>query len=147
MPPLGFHPEPRNGTVRHMSESEQEHAAAAIDAAAIAMLRDEHGVRVEDYLSTLAAATGEAALGDAGVFDIETTELTPGAAVFGDEINRVLTGDSTDLSDAPATSVVGVLRDRLTPSTVPAEALEPLERWYRLVASEVGNTAWGEVAL
>ncbi len=130
-----------------MSESELEQAAVAIDAAAIAMLQDEHGVRVEDYLTALAAATGEAALVDTRLFDIETTDLTPGAAVFGDEINRMLTGDATDLADVPATSVVGVLRDGLTPATIAADAFEPLERWYRLVASNVGSTAWGEVGL
>jgi len=51
------------------------------------------------------------------------------------------------LSTCPATSVVGILRDRLVPGTVAAEAFGSLERLYRLVASEVGTVAWGEVAL
>jgi hypothetical protein len=123
-------------------------AVAAIDAAAIARLRDDRGVRVEDYLTALAAVTGEAALVDAALFDIESTELTPGSAVFGDEINRMLTGDETDLHALPATSVVGVLRDRLVPNgTVAAEAFGPLERLYAQAAAGVGSTAWGEVPL
>jgi hypothetical protein len=124
-----------------------EWAAAAIDDAAIALLRNERGVRVEDYLCALAAATGEAALADAGLFDIEATDLTPGAAVFGDEINRMLTGDATVLADVPADSVVGVLRDRLVPGTVAAEDFGPLKRLYELVPREVGSVPWGEVAL
>lgn len=124
-----------------------DQAAAAIEEAALSLVRDERGVRVEDYLAALAAATGEAALVDGLGFDIEGTELTPGAAVFGDEINLVLTGDGTALDDVPPTSVVGILRDRLIPWTVAADAFGPLERLYRLVASEVGSVAWGEVAL
>jgi hypothetical protein len=120
---------------------------AAIDHAAIALVRDDRGVRVEDYLTALAAATGEAALVDSGLFDIETTDLTPGTAVFGDEINRVLTGDGTALDEVPASSAVGLLRDRLVPGVVAGEAFGSLDRLYRLVASEVGTTAWGDVAL
>ena len=122
-------------------------AAAAIDEGAVALLRDERGVRVEDYLTALAAATGEAALVDCGLFDIETTDLTPGAAVFGDQINDLLTGDATAVDDAPATSVVGVLRDRLVPGTLTSAAFGSLERLYVLVASNVGTVPWGEVAL
>lgn len=127
--------------------TELDHAVAAIDDAAIALVRDERGVRVEDYLTALAAPTGEAALVDSGVFDNGTTDLTPGAAVFGDEINRVLTGDGTALDEVPASSVVGLLRDRLVPGVVAQDAFGPLDRLYRLVAAEVGRTPWGEVAL
>jgi len=122
-------------------------AVAAIDAAAISRLQDERGIRVEDSLTALAAVTGEAALVDAALFDVESTELTPGSAVFGDEINRMLTGDETDLHALPATSVVGVLRDRLVPGVVVAQAFGPVERLYAQVAAGVGSTPWGEVPL
>jgi hypothetical protein len=122
-------------------------AAAAIEQAALDLVRDERGVRVEDYLAALAAATGEAALVDGLAFDIEGSDLTPGAAVFGDGINHVLTGDATSLDEVPAESVVGILRDRLVPGTVSADAFGPLDRPYRLVASGVGETPWGEVPL
>jgi hypothetical protein len=124
-----------------------EESVAAIDAAAMAQVRHERGMRVEDYVSALAAATGEAALVDAELFDIETTDLTPGRPVFGDATNHVLTGDVTVLADAPPDSVAGLLRDRLVPKVVPADAFGPLDRLYELVASGVGTTAWGEVAL
>ena len=122
-------------------------AVAAIDAAAIALVQDERGVRVEDYLTALAAATGEAALVDSAMFDIESTDLTPGSPVFGDEINRMLTGDETNLSAVPQSSVAGLLRDRLVPETVPLDAFAPLDGLYAHVASGVGTTPWGEVPL
>jgi len=135
------------GTGVQQSGGSIEQAAAAIEQAGLELVRDDRGVRVEDYLAALAAATGEAALVDGLGFDIESTDLTPGAAVFGDAINGMLTGDVTSLDGVPSTSVVGVLRDRLVPTVVPADAFEPLDHWYRLVASSVGSVAWGEVAL
>jgi len=59
-------------------------AGEAIAAAAMAGVQNERGVRVEEYLSALAAATGEAAVVAAGIFDIEDNAMTPGTAVFGD---------------------------------------------------------------
>ena len=61
-----------------------EPAAVALRDVALAYVQDERGVRVEDYVTVLAAATGEAAIVASGVIDIEHNELTPGAAVFGD---------------------------------------------------------------
>jgi hypothetical protein len=103
-------------------------------------------VRVEDYLTVLAAATGEAALVASGLLDIEHTELTPGSAVFGDAINAVLTGDALVLAAVPPLSVLGVFAGELVPSLVPANAVEPLARWYEHVAATVAGQAWGEVA-
>jgi hypothetical protein len=104
-------------------------------------------VRVEDYLAVLAAMTGEAAVVAAGVFDIAHNDLTPGAAVFGDAINHVLTGDATSIGDVPADSVVGVLVHELVPLVVTVDAFGSLERLYKHVAENVAGSTWGTVAL
>ena len=85
----------------------------AVRDAALQLVQDERGVRVEDYVTVLAAAAGEATLVDADLFDIEANDLTPGAGVFGDAINVVLTGDGSEAGGIPTTSTVGVLVDQL----------------------------------
>jgi hypothetical protein len=122
---------------------------AALAAAALAYVQDPatQRVRVEDYLTALAAITGEAAVVAAGVFDIEHTDLTPGAAVFGDAINHVLTGDASALEDVPADSVVGTLVHELVPLVVSLDMFGSLERLYAHVAANVAGSPWGTVAL
>jgi hypothetical protein len=95
------------------------------------------GVRVEDYLAAVASACGESVLVTAG-FDIEGHDLTPGSGVFGDAANVVLTGDTVEVSEASATSVVGLLRD---------EGIEipDLHELYAHVAATVGQARWGDV--
>jgi hypothetical protein len=122
-------------------------AEEALRAAALHLVQNEHGARVEDYLATLAAATGEAAIVAAGLFDIEDNEMTPGSGVFGDEINQRLTGDGLNVGTVPAATVVGVLRDRLVPVVAPLVAFGTLEGRYRFVADHVGHSEWGRVAL
>jgi hypothetical protein len=122
-------------------------ADAMLRDAALRLVQDEHGVRVEDYLATLAAATGEAVIVSSGLFDIEHNDLTPGSAVFGDELNRLLSGDEADLASAPATSVTGLLRDRLVPDVVAAADVAPIGDLYRQVAATVGEAPWGDVAV
>ncbi|HEX7491037.1 MAG TPA: hypothetical protein VF337_04980 [Candidatus Limnocylindrales bacterium] len=104
------------------------------------------GVRVEDYVTVLAALTGEAALVAAELFDIETTTITPGAAVFGDRINEILTGDQPDATKVPADSVVGILVGELVPGTVALDPFLPLDEFYARVAANVGEVPWGNVA-
>ncbi len=122
-----------------------EPAAVALREVALAYVQDERGVRVEDYLTVLAATTGEAAIVSSGVIDIEHTELTPGAAVFGDAINEVLSGDTTDVAGAPPTSITGALRDRVVPDVVGLDAVPSLDHCYRLVAGAVADVPWGQV--
>lgn len=103
-------------------------------------------MRVEDYLAALASSTGEAALLDSRLFDVEQNDLVPGGAVFGDEVNRMLSGDVSDIGDAPSWSVAGCLRDRLIPDLIEASALPTLDDLYQLVAENVGSRPWGSVA-
>jgi hypothetical protein len=122
-------------------------AAEQLAGAALARVQDPatRGVRVEDYLTVLGGITGEAALVAAGVLDIESTDIPPGSPVFGDQINVVLTGDTTDPTHVPADSVVGILIAELVPDTIPLDRFGSLEALYRGVAASVGSTAWGMV--
>ena len=110
-------------------------AEAALREAAIALVQNEQGVRVEDYLATLAAAAGEGALAAAG-FDVAGHDLPPGSPLFFEPVNAILTGDT--VADVPADSVYGILRD-LTP-----EPPTPTEL-YEQVARSVGGADWGKV--
>ncbi|MGZ6267079.1 MAG: hypothetical protein ACXWNR_00735 [Candidatus Limnocylindrales bacterium] len=121
-------------------------SAAKLADVAMGYVREESGsVRVEDYVAVLATLTGEAALVAADLFDIETSTITPGAPVFGDAINRILSGDQADVAKCPADSVVGILVSELVPATVPLDLFGPLDRFYAWVAESVGKAAWGNV--
>lgn len=123
--------------------------AAAERLAVVALVRVQEQptgrVRAEDYLTVLGSITGEAALVSAGLFDIESSELTPGSAVFGDQINHILSGDTPDLAAVAPDSVVGLLVRELVPAVVPLDYFGSLETLYRNVAAKVGSLAWGAV--
>jgi hypothetical protein len=122
-----------------------EAAALTIRDAAFEYVRNESGVRVEDYLTVLAALTGEAALVSAGI-DIEAVDVAPGSGVFGGRMNDVLTGDTAELDEAGPGTVVGLLRDRLVPGIAAADWFD-LQRLYTFVASNVGRAPWGAVTV
>lgn len=122
-------------------------AAQKIVAGALARVTDPPGssrVRVEDYVTAVAAVTGEAAIVAAGI-DIETLDITPGAALFGDQINQILTGDTADLDEVPADTIVGILVASLVPNVVALADFGSLEDLYRSVAAHVGDVDWGNV--
>jgi hypothetical protein len=122
-------------------------SAAQLAQVALARVKEKSGgVRVEDYVTVLAALTGEAALVAAGVLDIETSAISPGAPVFGPAINISLTGDQPDVTKVPADSVVGVLVGELVPSTASLDLFRPLDVFYENVAASVGKNPWGNVA-
>jgi hypothetical protein len=74
-----------------------------------------------------------------------TSEIPPGSPVFGDQINVVLTGDTTDPAHIPADSVVGILISELVPDTVGLDHFGSLEAIYRGVAAGVGSVSCGTV--
>lgn len=122
-------------------------AVVSVREAALGLVREEHGgVRVEDYLTALAAATGEAVIVDAGILDIEHNNLTPGSPIFGPALNVLLSGDAADVAATDPSTVVGVLRRQLVPSVVALDAFPPLLGLYEAVAENVGSLAWGTVA-
>ncbi|HLB44686.1 MAG TPA: hypothetical protein VJK49_04805 [Candidatus Limnocylindrales bacterium] len=124
-------------------------ASQQIAAAALARVEDPPGsgrVRVEDYLAALGAVTGEAAIVAAGL-DIEALDMPPGSALFGDQINQVMTGDTADLAAVPADTIVGILVAELVPKSYQLADFGSLEDLYRSVAASVGQTEWGTVHL
>jgi hypothetical protein len=124
----------------------EREAAERIRAAALARVAEPgtNRVRVEDYLTALGAVTGEAAIVAAGV-DIEALDIPPGAALFGDQINQILTGDTADLGAVPADTIVGVLVAELVPRVYAPTDFGSLEELYRSVAASVGQAEWGQV--
>jgi hypothetical protein len=107
----------------------------ALNDAAMALIADERGVRVEDYLTILGAATGEAALVAAG-WDIEATDLTPGSPLFFEPVNAVLSeGEKEGYAGPTVLSVLGSHAARIGDVT----------SLYRNVAANVGGVEWGFV--
>lgn len=113
----------------------------SIREAAIAFVQADGGVRVEDYLTSLAALVGEAALAAAG-FDVEGHELTPGSGLFYEPVNQVLSGDQGTVEGSPAGSVAALLR-AWVPGLVASMATP--DSLYRHVASTVAEAPWGHV--
>lgn len=121
-------------------------SAAQLAKIAMGYVQEESGaVRVEDYVTVLAALTGEAALLAAELYGIETSTIPPGSAVFGNGINDILSGDQPDVAKCPADSVVGILVSELVPATVALDLFRPLDGFSAWVAASVGKAAWGNV--
>lgn len=113
-------------------------AAAELRDVALGLVQDDQrGGRVEDYLATLAAGAGEAALAAAG-FDVEGHELTPGSGLFFEPVNAVLTGDPMPPDGPPPGTVWAILSAAGTPLPAP-------ESLYRHIAATVGSAEWGTV--
>ena len=127
--------------------SELERQTLALCSAAQMMVPADRRHRVEDFLTVLAAATGEAAIVASGVIDIEHNDLVPGAGLFADEVNLRLAGPTLDLAAAGPATVIGVLRDRLSPDVVDMSAFGSLQERYQRVAAGAGTVAWGAVAI
>lgn len=115
---------------------------------ALSMVQDPQtqGVRVEDYLTVLAAACGEAVLVASGIVDIESNTMNPGSAILGAPINIVLSGDAMSFAEAPAGSAVAVLVGRLTPDVFTLDQFGALEDVFKHVVSHIGQAEWGQVA-
>lgn len=124
--------------------------AVALDLAdyALSMVRDEETgrVRVEDYLTLLAAASGEAVLVASGIVDVESNSMNPGGAILGAAINNVLSGDKASFSGLPADSALGILVQRLVPDVFPLELFGSMDDLFKHVVSHFGHAPWGEVA-
>jgi hypothetical protein len=90
------------------------------------MVQNENGVRVEDYLATLAAATGEAALAAAG-FDVAHHTMAPGSGLFFEPVNDLL---------AQVYEILSALAE-----------LPPPDAIFEHVARTVGHAEWGKVVV
>ena len=117
-------------------------AETRIREAAIHLVQEPGGgVRVEDYIATLAAATGEAALAAAG-FDVEHHDLAPGSVLDYDAVRGRLTGDPVT-SPAPAGTVWSLL-EPLSGRAVPASAFPDAQGLYDQTERNLGQAGpWG----
>ena len=122
-------------------------AAVALAEKALRYAQTDGGVRVEDYLAVLASMVGEAALAASGVIDINAHEFPPGAGLYADPINVVLSGDATELDDVPADSVLGIFAEELLPNLVDPEAIGTIASLYEHVAAHQGSVPWGHAAI
>ncbi|HEV2638707.1 MAG TPA: hypothetical protein VGX23_26400 [Actinocrinis sp.] len=112
------------------------------------MVKDEETgrVRVEDYLTLLASAAGEAVLVASGIVDVEFNDLNPGGAILGAAINDVLSGDKASFTGLPADSALGILVERLVPDVFPIELFGSMDDLFKHVVTNFGQAPWGEVA-
>lgn len=115
-------------------------AESALRAAAIAIVERDNPVRVEDYLTVLAAATGVGALAAAG-FDVDGHDLVPGSGLFFEPVNELLTGDPP----VAAGSVYAILHS-LVPASVPFTAFPSPIELYAHTARSIGEASWGKVS-
>jgi hypothetical protein len=63
--------------------------------------------RVEDVLSAAASFVGEVCLRRAGDFDVDSHTFNPGAPIFSDKVNELLSGNRSEWAEIPVTSTFG----------------------------------------
>ena len=107
---------------------------------------ETRGVRVEEYLTVLAAAAGEAVLASSGVIDIESNPMNPGGAILGAPINIVLSGDVMSFAEVPADSAMGILIGRLVPDVFSLDQFGSVADVFKHVVEHIGQAEWGRVA-
>lgn len=104
-------------------------------------------IRVEDLISAAAAIVGEAAIAKAGDFDPRRHDLAPGQRVFSPKVNALICDDKS-LEEAPAASIVGDLRDRLTGCGFALSDFPKLEDVFKHFAANIGKKEdWWRVPL
>jgi hypothetical protein len=108
-----------------------------------------HGdrIRVEDLISAAAAIVGEAAIAAAGDFDPRRHDFPPGQRVFSTNVNRLICDDKS-LEEAPADSIVGILREGLSGCGFKTGDFPVLEDVFKYFAANIGkHEEWGKVPL
>jgi hypothetical protein len=116
----------------------------------IHILTDERGVRAEDAICALATIVAERCIDAAGDYPLRTHELTPGGRVFSDRANQLIAGDvaSDELDQFPASSILGILRDRLAGKRYDRAHFPSIGGVFRAYAAGVGKAEdWGKVPL
>jgi len=114
-----------------------------------AYVRDpDNRIHVEDLISALAAALGEACLRQVGQADIDDPRSIPGGRVLSDAVNDMLCGDQADWAKAPAQSVFGIIHHyALVGGYAPADFPPMGEVFRAFVAGLARETEWGWVPL
>jgi hypothetical protein len=107
-------------------------------------------VRAEDLIAAAASIASESCIDAAGSFNPRKHEFVPGSRVFSDRVNEIFTGDVPDatLDQLPASSVVGILRDRLIAGGYAKSDFPSLRMIFEHFAANIGNESdWGKVPL
>ncbi len=107
-------------------------------------------IRSEDALTLISTVVAERCIDLAGQYPLRDHEHVPGSRVFSEEINGILYGESVegDLDSYPSDSVVGMLRDRLTPGTYQKADFPPIKEVMGNYAAGIGKKEdWGSVPL
>lgn len=116
---------------------------------ALSMVRNpaDGGVRVEDYLTVLAAAAGEAVLAATGYVDLDAPRegLNPGSVILGPQINVLLTGDVAAFREAKLGSVAWQLMSLTGPELFTRADFAVVDDVLGLLTSTVGQAEWGAV--
>jgi hypothetical protein len=104
-------------------------------------------IHVEDLISAAAAIVGEASIAAAGDFNPRNHEFVPGGRVFSTKANELISGDK-DFDEAPADSIIGILKDKLTSCGFSKTDFPILKDVFTHFAANVGNKEdWGKVPL
>jgi hypothetical protein len=106
-----------------------------------------NSVRVEDYLTVLAAAAGEAVFAATGFMDVNTPRegLNPGSAIFGAQTNVLLTGDEATFREAKQGSVAWQLMSLTGPELFARTDFAVVDDVIGLTATTAGQVEWGAV--
>ena len=138
-------------TTSSKTEQQDEMIAQKMVQFAMGKLRDKDGrIRAEDVICVLATIAGERCIEAAGDFNPRDHQFAPGSRVFSDKVNVLLAGEgaSDKLQNLPASSVIGLLRDRLVGKSYQEVDFPPLPEIFKGFAAGIGNPAdWGKVPL
>jgi len=116
---------------------------------AVAYVRDsDNRIHVEDLVSALAAATGEACLRQVGQVNIDDPASIPGSRVLSDAVNGALCADQTDWEKAPPETIYGIIHHYALVGGYAASAFPPMGEVFRtFIEGLAGETEWGWVPL
>lgn len=104
-------------------------------------------IHVEDLISAAAAIVGETCIETAGDFNPRNHEFAPGGRVFSTKANDLISGD-TDFDEAPADSIIGILKEKLTSCGFTKSDFPVLKDVFTYFAANVGKVEdWGKVPL
>lgn len=111
-------------------------------------VQNEHGIRVEDAICTVATIVGERCIECANEYSIDEHDLKPGTVVFSEKMNEVLIGASTvnSWTELSKKSAFGSIREKLG-SQFTAQDFPELLDIFKKHAANSGNVAWGNVPL
>jgi len=124
-----------------------EECGQALYAGLAQALTQNGRIRVEDLISASAAITGEAIIGAAKDFNPRQHDYTPGSRVLSQKANELFCGDR-DFYEAPADSVVGILRDKLNKCGFTAADFPELKEVFTYFVANIGKAEdWGKVPL